>query len=241
MKNDKFFFGRKRVQYYKGIMIKADLGLHDQIAEKIKELIPCGGRILDFGAGEGALSERLRDMGYEVVAADKDSHNFRSMDGNFYEIDFDDAREVDGFAEVHSSEFDAVLAVEVIEHIQDQWKFVNLMLKMTKNGGVVLITTPNITSWLSRAIFLLTGRFHQFGDADLSYGHINPITPWELNLILEKSGAESIDIVSAGTLPPVYMPNLKTALVNLLILPFRPMMKGIVDGWCIMAIARKRK
>lgn len=235
----KYFFGNKKLQYYKGILIKADLGLHDQVVEKIQELVPSGGKILDFGAGEGALSERLCDMGYQVTAVDKDGRHFKSKRANFYSVDFDFSDDLNNFVKNYEENFDAVLAIEVIEHIQDQWKFVNMLLRMVKSGGGLIITTPNITSWISRVIFFLTGRFHQFGDEDLSYGHINPISPWELELILKKSGAGEIDIVPAGTLPAIYIQNTKIALLNLLVLPFRPLMKGIVDGWCVMAVARK--
>ena len=47
-------------------------------------------------------------------------------------------------------------------------------------GVHLLLSTPNITSFLSRALFFLTGRFHQFNNGDLSYGHINPVSAFEL-------------------------------------------------------------
>lgn len=237
----KFFFGKKQPQYYKGLVIKADLGLHEQIADKIQAEVPVGGKILDFGAGEGALSARLADLGYEVVAADKDEKGFKCAQAKFSCIDFDSPVEIDSFVSQHEGEFDAVLGVEVIEHVQDQWRYVRQLLRMSKKGGLVLITTPNITSWVSRLMFFFTGRFNQFGDDDLTYGHISPISPWELELILTQSGAGDVNIEPAGTLPPVYITRLhKLAVLNVLVLPMRFFMTGILDGWCIMATARKK-
>lgn len=236
----KFFFGKKRPQYYKGLVIKADLGLHDQIAHKIQAEIPAGGKILDFGAGEGALSARLADLGYKVVAADKDEKGFKCAQAVFSHVDFDSPDEIDRFVARYEGQFDAVLGVEVIEHVQDQWRYVRQLLRMSKPGGLILITTPNITSWVSRLLFFFTGRFNQFGDDDLSYGHISPISPWELELILNRSGAVDVNIVPAGTLPPVYITRLnKLAILNVLVLPVRIFMTGILDGWCIMATARR--
>lgn len=236
----KIFFGVKSSQFYKKLLIKADLGLHEQIAEVVSKKASSGGSILDFGAGEGALSERLFDMGYKVTAADKDAGNFKSKNCDFFPINFDKPDEVDDFIQEHAGLFDVVLGVEVIEHVQDQWKYVRQLMTMVKPGGVVLITTPNTTSWLSRVIFLLTGRFHQFADADLSYGHINPISPWEMELIMRGVGATSIEIRSAGTLPPVYITrSLKLLLINMFALLLRPFSSGMLDGWCIMAIAQK--
>jgi SAM-dependent methyltransferase len=236
------FLGKKKPQYYKGLLIKADLGLHDQIADKIQSEIAPGGKILDMGAGEGALSARLSDLGFHVTAADKDHDNFKCTQATFFRVNFDSSEDFDQFVAQHEGEFDAVLSIEVIEHVQDQWDYVRRLMTMTKPGGLVLITTPNITSWISRLLFFFTGRFHQFGDNDLSYGHINPISPWELEFILKESGAAKIDISPAGTLPPIYLTGMnKLSLLSLLILPLRPFMKGILDGWCIMASVRKAK
>lgn len=236
-----YFFGKKIPEYYNGLLMKADLGLHKQIAEAIATNIPVGSKVLDLGAGEGALSARLADMGYTVTAADKDKDNFKCKNAEFSCINFDKTGELDAFVNVNLDQFDAVLGIEVIEHVQDQWQYVRQLMKMAKPNGLILITTPNTASWLSRVNFMLTGRFHQFADSDLAYGHINPISPWELNLILQESNAIDISIKPAGTLPPVYINgSLKLILANVLALLIRPFSKGLIDGWCVMALARKK-
>jgi cyclopropane fatty-acyl-phospholipid synthase-like methyltransferase len=236
------FIGKKKPEYYKNLLIKADLNLHEQIAAKVQNKINVGGKILDLGAGEGALSERLFDLGFHVIAADKDEENFKCKNVIFSKINFDKSDEISNFVEKYEGQFDAVLGVEVIEHVQDQWQYVRQLMKMAKPGGLVLITTPNTTSWYSRWIFLITGRFHQFADADLSYGHINPISAWELNLILKETNAVDIEIEPAGTLPAIYLGGVnRVTLLSLITLPLRPLMKGFLDGWCIMATARKVK
>lgn len=236
------FLGKKKQEYYKGLLIKADLGLHEQIAERIQSDVTPGGRILDLGAGEGALSLRLSDLGFNVTAADKDENNFKCPQAKFSRINFDSPEEIAQFVSLHENEFDAVMGVEVIEHVQDQWQYVRQLIKMAKPGGLVLITTPNTSSWISRLSFFFTGRFHQFGDGDLSYGHINPVSPWELELILKESDATQVNISPAGTLPRIYLSGFnKLSILNVVILPIRLMMTGILDGWCVMATARKVK
>ncbi len=53
----------KKIKYYKGIRIKADWGLHEQIADICVKYLVKDTKILDFGCGEGALSQRLYDIG----------------------------------------------------------------------------------------------------------------------------------------------------------------------------------
>ena len=235
-----FRFGVKKLDYYKGLLIKADLGLHAQVASRLAQLQPAPAQVLDFGAGEGALSLRLADAGYQVTAVDIDEQSFKCPKANFVPLDFNSKSAVDAFVAANQARYDVVLGIEVIEHIENPWEYVRSLASMLRPGGIILITTPNITSWLSRFRFLFAGRFQHFGEAALSYGHIAPITPWELELILKRSGLTESAIVSAGTLPPVFFTGFdQVLLANIFMLLLRPFMKGLVDGWCILATGRK--
>ena len=79
MKNKKWFFGRKKFEYYDGLLIRADTGLHDQIADKIQSKIEKGASVLDMGAGQGALSARLFDLGYVVTAVDTNDKDYANI------------------------------------------------------------------------------------------------------------------------------------------------------------------
>jgi 2-polyprenyl-3-methyl-5-hydroxy-6-metoxy-1,4-benzoquinol methylase len=236
----KIFIGKKKTEFYNGLKMMADLGLHKQVCERLIAELPIGSKILDFGAGQGALSERLVDAGFEITSVDIDDANFKSKKSTFVKVNFDSQESIMNFVDNNKEKFDAVLGIEVIEHVEDQWNYVRQLMNLLKPGGLILITTPNTTSWLSRLIFFFTGKFHQFSDSDLSYGHISPITEWELRLNLKYANAKSINTYPAGTLPPLYLTGFnKFSLLNLLILPLRLFMKGTKDGWCIMLTARK--
>jgi len=237
---DWIHLGRKRTEYYNGLVIRADLGLHEQIVGKIQRYLPDGGRVLDLGAGQGALAARLSDLGYQVTAADMDADDFKMTNQvEFEQVNFDSAEEIECFVAGNEEQFDAVCGIEVIEHVEDQWRYVRNLKRMLKPGGIMIITTPNVTSWLSRLMFLFKGRFHQFNDEDLSYGHIAPITSFELVLILERTGLQKLEVLPAGTLPPLYCSSVRMALISLLALLFRPFQTGMLNGWCLLAVARK--
>ena len=68
--NAYFYFWRKTSHSYKGLRIKAGLGLHNEIAMEIHSKLPNGGSILDCGDSEGAMSEKLTSLGYEVISLD---------------------------------------------------------------------------------------------------------------------------------------------------------------------------
>jgi cyclopropane fatty-acyl-phospholipid synthase-like methyltransferase len=236
----KLFFGSKKPEYYNGILIKADTSLHEQLAQEIQHILPKGGSILDFGAGEGALSQRLTDLGYKVIAADVNAKDFKCTNVEFHSLDFNNTQQVLAFCEKHKAGFDVVLGIEVIEHLENQWEYVRLLKSLLKVGGHVIVTTPNISSWLSRYYFFRSGRFHQFEDSDVAYGHITPISEWELRHILEKEGFEDVRIVPAGTLPRFWIRrSIRWLFINMMLLFIKPIMKGHSDGWCLMAVAKK--
>ncbi len=233
------YIGKKPKQYYKNILMMVDLGMHEQIFAELSQLVPVGATILDLGCGEGALSQRLVDNGYKVYSVDKNSGYFKCVGSTFIEVDFDKQGELNAFIAKHEESFDAVIGIEVIEHVENQWEYIRGLKRMCKTGGHLFVSTPNTQSWLSRLQFLRTGRFHQFSDPDLEYGHISPVTLWELDVILKASGLSKIKSIGVGTLPPLYFTSVKTIIASLIGLLLRPFMNGQVDDWCVLSICRK--
>jgi SAM-dependent methyltransferase len=233
------YIGRKDKQYYKNILMMVDLGMHEQIFAELSSLVPPGSTVLDLGCGEGALSQRLVDNGYKVFSVDKNPSYFKCQGSTFIQVDFDKVDQLNAFIASHEEAFDAVIGIEVIEHVENQWDYMRGLRRMCKTGGLVFVSTPNTQSWLSRLQFLRSGRFHQFSDPDLEYGHISPLTLWELDVIIKWLGLHKIKSVGVGTLPPLYITSLKTAAASLIGVILRPFMRGQVDGWCVLSICRK--
>lgn len=233
-----FAFGKKKPQYYKGILIKADTGLHDQLAKVVDQYLPKRSRVLDAGCGEGALSARLFDMGYDVTPVDKDINQFCNYaELRPIQVDFDKP-----LAE-QLGLFDAVMSVEVIEHLENPWNYIRELGSLLKSDGLMFLTTPNIENFLSKAVFLRTGRFLSFDEAGLSYGHINPLTMWELRLILDKSGFKFLDSYPGGTLSLFHFEALylrANVFRNLLAPLTWVLSKNMYPGWCHIVVAKKK-
>ncbi len=214
--------------------------MHEDIAKEISKIVPKASTILDMGCGQGALTQRLVDLGYRVSSVDKDKKNYKANNKDFTQVDFDDKDRLGSFIESNLGRYDCVIGIEVIEHVEDQYSYALSLARMCRKGGHVLISTPNVTNRLSRLIFLITGRMHQFMPEDLDYGHINPCTSWELELIVKNVGLELVKIAPIGRLPLIYLATLKTMILSLLAIPLIPFQTGYCSGWCLLSVSQKK-
>lgn len=220
---------------YKNLLIRATPGLHEKILRIISE--NCSkGTVLDWGAGQGALSQRLVDEGYKVTAVDMSSE-FAAEGVAYHRIDFHDDLAVKKFIEVHSGSFDVVIGIEVIEHVENPWSYVRQLRDLVRAGGHIIVSTPNPSSWHSRLKFLLDGTYDEFNEC-AQEGHINPITPWEMRLIMTRIGLQEISISSAGE---IYQGRRKSShfFIELISKLIRIFQSGYLDGYCYVAISRK--
>lgn len=130
--------------------IPLDLGQRD-VAGKTQGkqialgLVPpgAGKKALDVGARAGVQTEWLRQRGYVVTPVD-------------YEPVTDECLHVDANQRLpfEDASFDLVWCSEVIEHLQDPAFSLGELRRVTKPGGLLVLTTPNSYAWLFRFIAL---------------------------------------------------------------------------------------
>ena len=172
---------------YRGLQIRAWPGLHDDIAAEAVKRVPAGGRVLDLAAGSGAMSLRLADLGFDVTASDLVGESFR-LHG---QIPFVAADLNGSFAAPFAGQFDAVMAVELIEHLENPWHLLRQCFAVLKPGGHLFVTTPNINNAASIAILARFGHHSQFSVGDYErIGHITPVSYIQLRLAGREAGFE---------------------------------------------------
>ncbi len=116
-------------------------------------LPPCA-RVLDAPCGESAaLTLALIARGYEAVGADLDSEAEKRLGQAFAKANLDAP-----FPWPDQS-FDAVFSTEGIEHLENHFSFLRDVRRILKPGGVLVLTTPNITALRSRMRFFGSGFF----------------------------------------------------------------------------------
>lgn len=175
---------------YRGLKMHAAPNLHRDCISVLKQIgLPAGAKVLDVGAGEGAFSQRLIDEGFDVSAVDFRPGEFRAnVECKHVDLNSD-------FHDKLANKFDSVVAIEVIEHLFNPRHFIHNCLRMLKDDGYLLLTSPNPENWLSRIRFLREGNFLWFGESDYEhYGHITPVFSWQIAHICEELSAELVRI-----------------------------------------------
>lgn len=172
--------------------------IYRAIERRLEEL-GAGGDLLDFGAGTGGLTQRLRAGGRfrSITGADLFARaDTLPADIAWLEVD------LNGRLPVADGSFDVIVAAEVIEHLENPRAICRELFRLLRPGGHVLITTPNNESWRSLVALVLRGHFVAFGDTCYP-AHITALVRQDLDRILGEAGfgVRSFDFTNDGGLP----------------------------------------
>lgn len=97
------------------------------------------GRILDIGCGTGKMLEELKQSGWEAEGIDKSVLAQKECLKRGLKIKLADAAERLPFK---NNSFRIVLALDFLEHIQDDQKVVREIKRVLKPNGIILVSVP---------------------------------------------------------------------------------------------------
>lgn len=107
--------------------------------------------VLDYGAGNGEFAKYLVSLGAKVFVSeiDKDCQKVLKNKG----FNFIPEEDLTNF--YYKNKFDYIISLEVIEHLTEPRKLIELFYDLLKDNGRVLLTTPNHLYWKLRIKYLI--------------------------------------------------------------------------------------
>lgn len=152
--------------------------------------------LVDAGCGRGDLARALqgrvqRYCGLDAVAYDDPvpipAIEFQQVDLN--RVPFP----------IASGCADAAVSIETIEHLENPRTLVRELVRIARPDGLVVVTTPNQVSWLSKFSLLCKNEFTAFQEAPGLYPtHITALLPADLYHIGRECGLNEIEILYSG-------------------------------------------
>lgn len=171
--NEKSLKYKKDKTYtYNDIPIYAEKGVHEGVFEAF---IWCNfsrnSKILILWAWAWAFDQRLLDAWYKnILSVDIEVAFYRAANKNIKTCNLNQEF-------VDLGKFDVIFAIEIIEHLENQFHFVkNIELLLNDDNSRLFLTTPNIENFISKFSFFFSWKLNSFSESSLNtLGHINPI------------------------------------------------------------------
>lgn len=147
-----------------------------------------GGTLLDVGCGQGKLWQYVADRFERYVGADVVRYEDFPNAGVFLCVDLET-----GCVPLPANFAEVVVAVETIEHLENPRAFMRELVRLTKPGGWVVVTTPNQLSLLSKLTLLFFNEFNAFRDSSYP-AHLTALLEVDLRRIAHENHLEEITI-----------------------------------------------
>jgi len=165
-----------------------------------------GLKLLDAGCGNGRFLNHCTDIPISLYGVDYSENELNYAKKACSNIGLSQADLNEGIP-YEDDFFDVVHSSEVIEHLYNPDFFIEEIKRVAKRDALVVITTPNLNSWLSRIMFLFGsipmfyevstihansgfGFFKKFKKQDYPVGHIRVMNKDAIKCLFNNQGLE---------------------------------------------------
>ncbi len=144
-------------------------------------------RVLDIGSGNGALCGKISEQGFIAHGIESDAEGVEIARKAYPEVQFQqlDIEEASFNDLKNHSPFDAVVSTEVIEHLYQPRKLVQLAHQSLRDQGLLIISTP-YHGYLKNLTLALFNHFDTHWNPLWDGGHIKFWSRRTLSRLLEE-------------------------------------------------------
>lgn len=171
------------------------------VVQKWMRGTPAGAVVLDAGCGNGGAIGGLKRHGWELHGLEISQSGLQQACLTHPDVDFERAdltKDLSGHRLWGRS--DAVVSLEVVEHVFQPRAFARNCHGFLKPGGRLIVSTP-YHGYLKNVVMALGGKMDGHFTALWDYGHIKFWSRKTLGTLLEEAGFRVAGFDGAGRLP----------------------------------------
>ncbi len=156
--------------------------------------------VLDLGCGSGWFSAALDRCGFAVTGIDNSEASLNLARRHYPHLGFHRADVTQPLDACFAGRFDAVVAVDVIDHMPLPRKLIEAALSALKPGGLLIITS-NFHGYSKNVALALAGRFDSRWDPLLDHGKVKFFSRATLTSLLCEFELRDLHFETAGRIP----------------------------------------
>ncbi len=155
---------------------------------RIVTLVGNGKTVLDVGCGSGQVGAILTaHFQCRVAGVEVDSKACRKAGSRLWKVVDGDAEHIDLRKHFKPRSFDAIMCLDVLEHMIDPWGFLPRLRVLLAPGGCIVATIPN-AGHASVLLELLGGEFRYRSLGLLDRNHLRFFTLSSVTEMFERAG-----------------------------------------------------
>ena len=156
--------------------------------------------VLDLGCGNGWFSAGLHSCGFDVTGVDNSESGLRMATRRYPDIRFLRQDLMDELEPSLVGRFDAVIAIDTIDHLPLPRRLIQTALVALKPGGLLIVTSA-YHGYVKNLLLALRGGFDEHLDPLRDHGRVKFFSRATLLALLAEFGLCEVRFQSVGRFP----------------------------------------
>jgi 2-polyprenyl-3-methyl-5-hydroxy-6-metoxy-1,4-benzoquinol methylase len=186
---------KKEYQWRENHISPGHFYLDPVILNLINKLKPV--KVLDLGCGNGVLTKKIADAGFEVIGVDPSETGIEGAKKMHPDIDFRVCGVYDDPEKTGLGKFDLIIAEEVVEHLYFPDELLKFSKKVINPGGKIILSTPYY-GYLRNLLLAIFNRWDHHLTPLWNNGHIKLFSKKTMMGLLSRNQFKMIEFHGVG-------------------------------------------